>query len=325
MTRKGWLLFVSMSVIWGIPYLFIKIAVRELDPAVVVFARVGIAAAVLLPVAAQRRVLRQLRERWLVVAALACVQTVGPFLLISYGEQHITSSLTSLLIAADPLFVVLFALRFDPSERARGLRLVGLLIGIVGVVVLLGLDVGGDEQRLLGAVLVLLAAAGYAASALFIKRPAIAALPTLGVVTVMCITATIVLLPFTLTRLPSKIPNPEVLASLLMLGLICTALAYLLFFALVAEVGASRGTVITYVNPAVAVLLGVILLGEPLDAAIIVGFLLIIVGSWLSTGGTLPPSLSRLLRTHRHQHTGGDAVDAVNAGVSIQDTSHHQL
>jgi drug/metabolite transporter (DMT)-like permease len=322
MTRKGWLLFISMSVIWGIPYLFIKIAVRELDPTVVVFARVGIAAIVLLPVALQRRVLRQLRERWLIVAALACVQIVGPFLLISYGEQHITSSLTSLLIAADPLFVVLFALRFDPSERAGGLRLVGLLIGIVGVVVLLGLDVGGDEQRLLGAILVLLAAAGYAISALLIKRPAIAVLPTLGVVTVMCITATIVLLPLTLTRLPSKIPGPEVIASLLMLGLICTALAYLLFFALVAEVGASRGTVITYVNPAVAVLLGVILLGEPLDAAIIVGFLLIIVGSWLSTGGTLPPSLRHLLRTPPPQQTSRDVVDA---GFSGQDTSHQQL
>src|SRR6266496_3366083 len=215
MTRKGWLLFIAMSVFWGIPYLFIKIALRELDPTVVVFARVGIAAAILLPVAANRRVLRQLRERWYVVAALACVQIVGPFLLISFGEQHITSSLTSLLIAADPLLVVLFALRFDPSERANGLRLIGLVIGIVGVVVLLGLDVGGDEQKLLGAVLVLLAAACYAASALLIKRPTIAALPILGVVTVMCITTTIVLLPLAITRLPSRIPNLEVIVSLL--------------------------------------------------------------------------------------------------------------
>ena len=175
MTRKGWLLFMSMSVIWGIPYLFIKLAVRELDPSIVVFARVGIAAVILLPIAARRGILRQMRERWLTVAALACVQIVGPFLLISYGEQHISSSLTSLLIAADPLLVVLFALRFDPSERVRGLRLLGLLIGMGGVVVLLGLDVGGDEQRLLGAVLVLLATAGYAASALLIKRPTIAA------------------------------------------------------------------------------------------------------------------------------------------------------
>jgi len=301
MTRKGWLLFTAMSVFWGIPYLFIKIAVRELDPAVVVFARVGIATAVLLPVAAHRGVLRQLRGGMLAIAVLACVQIVGPFLLISYGEQHIASSLTSLLIAADPLLVALFALRFDPSERVSGLRLVGLLIGMGGVVVLLGLDVGGDRQRLLGAALVLLAAAGYAAGALLIKRPAIAALPILGVVTVECTTATIVLLPLAVTRLPSRIPSLEVMVSLLVLGLICTALAYLAFFALVAEVGASRGTVITYVNPAVSVLLGVTLLGESLNAAIIVGFLLIIVGSWLSTGGILPPPLGHLLRTRLQQ------------------------
>src|SRR5213076_3397353 len=170
MSRKGWLLFIAISVFWGIPYLFIKIAVRELDPTVVVFARVGIAAAVLLPLAVQRRALRQVRERWFAIAALACVQIVGPFLLISYGEQHIASSLTSLLIAADPLLVVLFALPFDPSERVSGLRLVGLFIGMGGVVALLGLDVGGDRQGLLGAGLVLLAAAGYAVAALLVKR-----------------------------------------------------------------------------------------------------------------------------------------------------------
>ncbi len=297
MTRKGWLLFTAMSVIWGIPYLFIKIAVRELDPTVVVFARVGIAAIVLLPVAAQRGVLRQLRERWPTVAALAFVQIAGPFLLISYGEQHIASSLTSLLIAAEPLLVVLFALRFDPSERVNRLRLIGLLIGVGGVVTLLGLDIGGDKQRLLGAIFVLLATMGYAASALLIKRPTIAALPNLGVVTVMCVTTTIVLSPLALTRLPGKIPDMEVIASLLVLGLICTALAYLLFFALVAEVGAGRGTVFTYVNPAVSVFLGITLLGEPLNAAIIVGFLLIILGSWLSTGGVLPAVVKQFLPT----------------------------
>jgi drug/metabolite transporter (DMT)-like permease len=288
MTRKGWLLFIAMSVIWGIPYLFIKIAVRELDPTVVVCVRVGIAAAVLLPVAAQRGVLRQMRGRWLAVAALACVQIAGPFLLISYGEQHITSSLTSLLIATEPLLVVLFALRIDPGERVHGLRLLGLLIGLGGVAALVGLDIGGDGQRLLGAVFVLLATMGYAVGVLFIKHPAIAALPQLGVVTVECLTTTVVVLPLALLRLPSKLPNMEVIGSLLVLGLICTALAYLLYFALVAEVGASRGTVFTYVNPAVSVLLGVVLLGETLNAAIIVGFLLILLGSWLSTGGVLP-------------------------------------
>ena len=301
MTRKGWLLFTAMSVIWGIPYLFIKIAVRELDPTVVVFARVGIAAAVLLPVAARRGLLRKLSGGVLAIIVLAFVQIVGPFLMISYGELHIASSLTSLLIAADPLLVALLALRFDPGERVSGLRLVGLLIGMGGVIVLLGLDVGGDKQRLLGAALVLLAAAGYAASALLIKRPAIAALPRLGVVAAECATATVVLFPLAVTRLPGRIPNPEVIVSLLVLGLICTALAYLIFFALVAEVGASRGTVITYVNPVVSVFLGVTLLGEPLNAAIVVGFLLIIIGSWLSTGGTLPPPLGQRLGTRLQQ------------------------
>ncbi|HET9918604.1 MAG TPA: DMT family transporter [Ktedonobacteraceae bacterium] len=319
MSRKGWLLFIAMSVIWGIPYLFIKIAVQELDPAVVVLARVGIAAAVLLPVAAQRGVLRQVGKRWLAVAGLACVQIAGPFLLISYGEQHIASSLTSLLIAADPLLVALFALRFAPGERVTGPRLLGLLIGMGGVVVLLGLDVGGDQQRLLGAFLVLLAATGYAASALLIKLPAIAALPSLGVVALECLTTTIVVLPVAVTRLPNKLPSPEVIVSLLVLGLICTALAYLIFFALVAEVGASRGTVITYVNPAISVLLGVSLLGEPLNAAIIVGFLLIIAGSWLSTGGTLPPPLRNLLPISRQQRTDRDT------GISTQETSHQRL
>src|SRR5579883_1640522 len=157
MTRKGWLLFAAISLFWGIPYLFIKIAVQVLDPMVVVFARVGIAAIVLLPVAMHRRMLRPLREHWLAVSMLAFVQIAGPFLLISYGEQHITSSLTSLLIASEPLLVALLALRFDPSERVGGLRLCGLLIGIVGVAVLLGFDVGGDEQKLLGAAMVLLA------------------------------------------------------------------------------------------------------------------------------------------------------------------------
>ena len=230
MTRKGWILFIAMSVIWGIPYLFIKIALLELDPGVVVFARVGIAALVLMPIAIYQGVLRPLRRRWLLLAGLACVQIIAPFLLISFGEQLITSSLTSLLIATDPILVALLALRFDPGERVTGLRSVGLLIGIVGVAVLLGFDVGGDRQKLLGAALVLLASLGYATSALLIRRPTISALPNLGVVSVLCLTSTIVLLPLAVTRLPNKIPDPEVIASLLVLGLICTALAYLIFF-----------------------------------------------------------------------------------------------
>lgn len=285
MTRRGWLLFAAISVFWGIPYLFIKIAVREIDPSVVVCARVGLAAVVLLPIAARRGALRAIRDRLPAVVALAVVQIAAPFLLISYGEQHIASSLTSLLIAAEPLLVALFALRVDPSERVGGARLLGLLIGALGVAALFGLDAGGDRLRLLGAGAVLLATACYAASALLLKRPAFATLPNLGVVTIECTAATILLLPPAALRHPAYWPDTEVLASLLVLGLVCTALAELTFFALIAEVGAGRGTVFTYINPVVAVLLGVTLAGELLQAITIAGFLLILLGSWLSTGG----------------------------------------
>jgi drug/metabolite transporter (DMT)-like permease len=305
MTRKGWLLFLAMSVFWGIPYFFIKIAVRELDPIVVVFARVAVAAVVLLPVAVQQNILRPASKRWYVITLLSLIQIVGPFLFISYGEQHIASSLTSLLIAAEPLLVALLALRFDKSEKVSRLRLVGLLIGMGGVVILLGLDVGGDGQKLLGTVLVLLAATGYAAGALFVKQPAVTSLPRLGVVTTECALATVLLAPLAVTRLPDKVPSLEIVASLLILGLVCTALAWLTFFALVAEVGAGRGTVFTYVNPAISVLLGVALLHEALNVAIIAGFLLILVGSWLSTTGTLSP-VRRLFWTYL-QHPQPDA------------------
>jgi drug/metabolite transporter (DMT)-like permease len=285
MSRKGWLLFIAMSIFWGIPYYFIKIAVQQLDPGIVVLSRVGIAALILVPVAILSKQWKPPYKRWGVVVALACIQIAVPFLLISYGEQHIASSLTALLIAAEPLLVALFARLFDSSERVHGLRLVGLFVGMVGVIVLLGFDVGSDGQRLLGAGMVLLATACYAISALLMKRPAIASLPRLGVVAVECSTTFVVIAPLALTRLPNHIPALPVLASLLVLGVICTALAYVTFFALIAEVGASRGTVFTYVNPAVSVLLGVLLLGEPLGAATIAGFILIIAGSWLSTGG----------------------------------------
>lgn len=288
MTRKGWLLFIAMSIFWGIPYFFIKIAVRELDPAVVVFARAVIAAAVLIPMAIRGKALRSLFRHWPVVLLFSIIHMVGAFLLISYGEQHVSSSLTSLLIAANPFIVALLALRFDKSERVNGSRLVGLLIGMVGLVVLLGFDVGGDAQVWLGAILILLAATGYAIGAMMLKQRPLVALPRISVAAAECSVTSLVLLPLILTRLPNRVPSVGVLASLLVLGLICTALALPTFFALIAEVGASRGTIITYINPAVSVLLGVTILGEQLTIATIAGFLLIIAGSWLSTTGSIP-------------------------------------
>jgi drug/metabolite transporter (DMT)-like permease len=288
MTRKGWLLFAAISLFWGIPYLLLKIAVQELDPAVVVFARVGIASLVLLPLAVRGKMISPLRKGWFPVMMLSLVHIAGPFLLITYGEQHIASSLTSLLIATEPLLVALLALRFDPGERVNGWRLVGLLIGLAGVATLLGLDVGGDSQKLPGAGLVLLAVVGYAIGALLIKQPVIATLPNLGVVAAECTISAVVLLPLAITRLPDRMPSLGVFACLLVLGLVCTALALLAFIALMIEVGASRGTIFTYINPAVATILGVVVLSEPLTVSTVVGFLLIVVGAWLATRRKAP-------------------------------------
>jgi drug/metabolite transporter (DMT)-like permease len=282
MTRRAWLQFAAVSLLWGVPYLFIKVAVAELPPVSVVFARVATAALLLGPVAARRGALRGLRRRLPQLLVLSLLEITIPFLLISMGEQRIASSLTGLLIAALPLFVALLALRFDRAERVGGLRLLGLLVGIGGVAALLGIDLGGDRSQLLGGAMVLLATLCYAASTLVVKR-AFAEVPMLGVVAVATAISSLLLAPFALALTPARLPSLHVALALLSLGVLCTAAALLLYFALIVEAGPSRAAVITYLNPAVAVALGVAVLGEPLTGAIVAGFLLIIAGSWLST------------------------------------------
>jgi drug/metabolite transporter (DMT)-like permease len=295
MTRKGWLLFSAIALIWGTPYLLIRVAVRELDPVVVVCARAAIGAGALLPLAAWRKMARPLRRAWRALLLFSLIHMVGAFLLISYGEQHVASSLTSLLLAANPLLVALLALRFEASERVTPARLLGLLIGLVGLLVLLGFDVAGDGEQWLGALLILLAALGYAVSTLLLKRPPLVELPKPGLAAAECAITTVALLPLALARLPRRAPSPAALVSVLALGLICTALALPVFFALIKEVGASRAAVNSYLNPAVAVLLGVIVLGEPLTRATVAGFVLIIVGSWLATASALPRMVARMV------------------------------
>ena len=275
-------MFAAVSLLWGVPYLFIKVAVGEVPPVTVVFVRVALAASLLLPLAARRGALRGLARRFPALVVLSLLEIAVPFVLISMGEQRISSSLTGLLIAALPLFVALLALRFDRAERVGGLRLLGLLLGIGGVALLLGLDVVGDAGQLVGAVLVLLATLCYAASTLVIKR-SFSGVPMLGVVAVATAVATVLLAPPALALTPARLPGVEVVLSLSALGVLCTAAALVLYFGLIVEAGPSRAAVITYLNPAVAVILGVAILGEPLTPAIVLGFLLIIAGSLLAT------------------------------------------
>ena len=297
MSRRALALFVAMSALWGLPYLLIKVAVAELEPSLLVFVRLAMAAAVLAPIAMAAHAFRGVTRRWRRLAVIAVVGIVLPFLLIAYGEQHITSSLAALLIASDPLFIVVLALPFDASERPSGARLIGLILGLVGVAVLFGLDVGGDALGVLGGAMVLGAAVCYAISALLVKT--LSDVPRLGSVTVTLGMAAVVLAPVALLNPPSHAPGPAAIASLLTLGLVCTALAYVLYYALIAEAGATRASIITYVNPAVAVLLGVLVLGEPLTTGTLAGFGLILLGCALATGVLFAPR--RLARARRIQ------------------------
>lgn len=302
MSTRAWTLFAAVSVLWGIPYLFIKLAVEDLSPVMVAWGRIAVAFAVLLPYALHKGALRGLGKAWKPLLIYSIVEIVLPWPLIGFGEQRVSSGLAAILIAAVPLVVALMALRVDPDERAEGSRLVGLLVGFGGVVVLLGLDVAGRPGELLGALAILLAAVGYAAGPMIIKHR-FRDLDPLGPVTAsMGISAVVLALP-AFGSAPAEMPSGDTIVSVLVLGLACSALAFLLFFALIGEVGPGKATVITYVNPVVAVALGVTLLGESLGPSAVAGLLLILAGSWLSTGGRMPPGLMRRLGWARRGET----------------------
>jgi len=297
-STRGWTLFAAVSVIWGMPYLFIKIAVDEISPSLVAWSRLALAAAVLLPIAWKLGALRGLRERWRILTVFAAVEMAVPWPLLGFGEVHISSSLAAILVATVPLFVALLATRFDHSERPTVTRLVGMLIGLAGVVALVGIDIGGKGDELLGALAILLVAFLYAIGPMIVKRR-LSDVDPLGPVAASLGIAALLVTPFALVSLPDSTPSADTFASIAVLGLLCSALAFLLFFRLIAEIGPGRATVITYINPVVALALGVVVLDESITTGVVVGLLLILAGSWLSTDGRLPPGLAGLAERAR--------------------------
>jgi polar amino acid transport system substrate-binding protein len=302
MSARAWTAFAAVSTLWGIPYLFVKIAVDDgVPPVFLAWARVLMAAVILLALSHRAGVLapalaaRPLR-RWLVLYAV--VEICGPFPLIAAGERHVDSSLAAILIAAVPMLVALLALRFDRSERATGRRAVGLAIGFAGVVALVGLDVSGSTSELVGALLILLAAVGYAAGPMIINQQ-LHALDPRALMAVALSVATVLLTPAALLAPPERMPSTDALVSIVVLGLFCTAAAFVLFGRLIGEIGPGRATVITYISPIVAVALGVAVLDERPGAGAVAGLLLILAGSWLSTDGRLPPGLTRIWARRR--------------------------
>lgn len=293
MSARAWAAFAAVSILWGIPYLFIKLAVDDgVTPAFLAWVRVVLGAAVLVALAWRFGLLDSVRGRWRWLIVFGVVEIAIPFPLIAAGEQHVASSLAAIIIAAAPLFVALLALRFDASERATGTRLAGLVIGLAGVVALVGIDVAGRSDELLGAMAILLAALCYAIGPMVLKRHLSDLDPRASMGAALVIAA-LVLTPAVALDPPTEVPPLQASVALVVLGLFCTAAAFAIYASLVVEVGAGRALVITYVAPVVAVALGVSVLDERPGAGAIAGLLLILAGSWLATGGRLPPGLGR--------------------------------
>jgi drug/metabolite transporter (DMT)-like permease len=269
-----------MSVIWGIPYLFIRIAVDEISPATLVLVRTGLAAAILLPLALSRVDLRPVVARWRWIVAFAGIEIALPWVLLGSAEQHVSSSLTGLLIAGVPLVGTIVALATGASDRLGRPAVAGLLIGLAGVAAIVGGDLGTTDPIALLQIGVVDVC--YAVGPAILARR-LGGLPSVGIMAISLTLCALLYVPIAAVQLPPAWPSPNVVASVVILAVICTAAAFLVFAALIDEIGPVRATVITYVNPAVAAVLGVVVLRETLTAAMVAGFGLVILGSTLAT------------------------------------------
>lgn len=281
MTLRGKILFATLALIWGIPYLLIKVALGALTPASLVFLRTALGALLLLPFVLQRGNLRPLVSRWRPLLAYTVVELAIPWVLLSDAERRVSSSMAGLMVATVPLAGALLSRFTGDREHLGVLELAGLVLGFTGVAVLLGFGLGSGDARTMAQMLIVIL--GYALGPWIIAR-FLSDLPVLEVVTASLAFCALVFAPIGIHQLPHRMPPLPILGSVAALGVLCTAVAFIAFFNLIAEVGSTRATVVTFLNPAVAVLAGVLLLGEPFTASTAAGFALILGGAWLATG-----------------------------------------
>ena len=280
MSRRGILLFAALGVAWGIPYLLIKVAVQEVDPAVVVLGRSAVGAVVLLPLVLVRRQVLPVLRRWRPLLAYSVVEIVLPWYFLSSAEQRLPSSTAGLLLAAVPLVGVAVAFLTGRPERLSATNWLGVLAGMLGVAALVGLDVAGSD--LVGVAEMAVVVVGYAIGPVILARR-MSDLPGAGVVALSLAITAVVYVPLVplLGSWPTALPSPAALGSILALGVVCSAAAFLIMFALVGEIGPVRTTTITYVNPAVAIVAGALVLHERVTVWTVVGFALVLSGSYL--------------------------------------------
>ena len=280
MSRNNAALLVVLSAIWGSSFLFIKLGVDELEPTVVALGRLFVGAAILLPIAASRGGLGLLRPHLRTVATLGLLNNALPFWLFGFAETRISSGLAGVIQAAAPIFTVLLAIRLDPTQRATGTRLAGIAVGFVGVALLVGAQTGG---QVVGAVAVLAASLCYAASALFAGKRA-RTIPPLHLAAGQLGCGLLLMAPFGLRQLPGEAPPARAVLAIVALGALGSALAYVLYFALIARAGASRAILVTYLVPAFALVYGAVFLDEKVTASAVAGLVLILAGTTLATG-----------------------------------------
>lgn len=286
MTRRGLLLFAAMSVVWGIPYLLIRVAVAEISPPMLVFARTSLAVTILLPIALLRVDLRPVLRHWPWVVAFSLIEIAIPWVLLASAEQQISSSLTGLLVAGVPLVGAATAALLGGPDRVGRRQLAGLLVGFAGVAVIAGGDYEADSAVALLQVGVVVVC--YAVGPFILSRR-LASVSSLGVMALSLALAALLYLPVAVADWPATPPSQAALVAVAILAVVCTAAAFPLFAALIRETGPVRAGVITYVNPAVAAVLGALLLAETLTPAMLAGFALAIAGSTLATRRPEPP------------------------------------
>ncbi|MDQ3669587.1 MAG: DMT family transporter [Actinomycetota bacterium] len=280
-------LLLVVAAIWGASFMLIKVAVDEIEPIPMMALRLALAAivlfALLLVQRGWRTARRDLRGGGLGVVLLGFANAALPFTLIAWGEQHIDSSIAAIANSPVPLFVALLAVKFRPSERVRGLRLVGIGLGFAGVAVLAGFNPEGGWWAVAGTLAVAGAALCYASSNLY-TQVRLGGIDPLVIATGSSIAGALVLLPLSLFQIPDEVPSAEALGSVVVLGIVGTAIAYLFFYRMLAAYGASRAALVTYLIPPIALVYGIVLLDERLTAGALAGLVLTLVGVALASG-----------------------------------------
>lgn len=282
MSRKGWALFALIGLLWGVPYLFLKVAVDELSTAMIVFSRLAIGAALLLPLAIREGALRRLREFWPYLALYAVLEMVIPWSLITSAQRDLSSGVVALLVSTVPIWATLFAHQSGDSTAAHRIRIFGIAIGLVGIALIVGIESWSDFANALSLLQVLIASVSYAWAVNMVTRK-VSGLSGISINGIALAIAAVVFAPFAFASRPTEPVSLQAILATIGLGILCTGLAFWIFFIVLDEIGPARASLVVYPNTAVAVVLGVAVLGEPLTLAIAIGLPLVLFGSYLAS------------------------------------------